>query len=48
MLEALPHLRCVPTGGIGFDDVRGWLGAGAFAVGLGSSLSRAARLPDLA
>lgn len=34
----LPDLRIMPTGGIGVDDIPAWLGAGAFAVGLGGPL----------
>lgn len=29
----------VPTGGVGIDDIPAWLGAGAFAVALGSDLA---------
>ena len=39
MLEALPSLRCVPTGAIAPADVVQWLAAGALAVGMGSSLT---------
>jgi 2-dehydro-3-deoxyphosphogluconate aldolase / (4S)-4-hydroxy-2-oxoglutarate aldolase len=39
MLEALPSLRCVPTGAIGPGEVLQWLAAGALAVGMGSSLT---------
>lgn len=39
MLQALPHLPCVPTGGIGPDDVGAWIAAGAVAVGVGSALT---------
>lgn len=38
---ALPQVPFVPTGGIGVDDVRTWLDAGAIAVGLGSALTKA-------
>lgn len=38
---ALPQLPFVPTGGVGVDDVRSWLDAGAVAVGLGSALTKA-------
>ena len=38
---ALPQVPFVPTGGIGVDDVRTWLDAGAIAVGLGSALTNA-------
>jgi 2-dehydro-3-deoxyphosphogluconate aldolase / (4S)-4-hydroxy-2-oxoglutarate aldolase len=33
-----PGLQIVPTGGIGIDAARGWLDAGAVAVGLGGEL----------
>jgi 2-dehydro-3-deoxyphosphogluconate aldolase / (4S)-4-hydroxy-2-oxoglutarate aldolase len=39
MLEALPSLRCVPTGAIAPSEVTQWLAAGALAVGMGSSLT---------
>jgi len=35
-----PSLRLVPTGGIDPADVRAWIDAGAFAVGLGGRLAR--------
>ncbi|MCH2108275.1 MAG: bifunctional 4-hydroxy-2-oxoglutarate aldolase/2-dehydro-3-deoxy-phosphogluconate aldolase [Polyangiaceae bacterium] len=34
----LPELKIVPTGGIGVENVRDWLDAGAAAVGVGSAL----------
>ncbi len=34
----LPGVRIMPTGGIGLDDITGWLTAGAVAVGLGGPL----------
>lgn len=42
LLQALPQLECVPTGGIAPEDAAGWIEAGAVAVGLGSALTRAA------
>lgn len=39
MLQALPDLPCVPTGGIGPDDVGAWIAAGALAAGVGSALT---------
>lgn len=39
MLEALPLLRCVPTGAIAPGDVVRWLAAGAVAVGIGAALT---------
>ena len=48
---APPGARVVPTGGIALDDVRAWLDAGAYAVGMGSELApsaeNAARLREL-
>ncbi len=40
MLEAMPELRCVPTGGVGPEDAASWIAAGALAVGVGGSLTR--------
>ncbi|MEU0530003.1 bifunctional 4-hydroxy-2-oxoglutarate aldolase/2-dehydro-3-deoxy-phosphogluconate aldolase [Amycolatopsis tolypomycina] len=37
---ALPQAPLVPTGGIGPEDVPGWLSAGAVACGIGSALTR--------
>lgn len=37
--QALPALRLVPTGGVRVADVDAWWEAGAFAVGLGGSLT---------
>jgi 2-dehydro-3-deoxyphosphogluconate aldolase/(4S)-4-hydroxy-2-oxoglutarate aldolase len=37
--RAMPFLRLVPTGGIGVDDARAWMSAGATALGMGSSLT---------
>jgi 2-dehydro-3-deoxyphosphogluconate aldolase/(4S)-4-hydroxy-2-oxoglutarate aldolase len=34
----LPDIPLIPTGGVGIDDVAGYLAAGAVAVGLGSPL----------
>ena len=42
MLQALPELPCVPTGGVGPDNIGQWLRAGAVAVGIGSALTAAA------
>lgn len=33
-----PHLRVIPSGGVGIDDARAWLDAGAEAVSLGGPL----------
>lgn len=38
LAPVLPGVRLVPTGGIGWADVRAYLEAGAFAVGIGSGL----------
>lgn len=40
VLQALPQLRCVPTGGIQPDSAPDWIAAGASAVGLGSALTK--------
>lgn len=41
MLEAMPDLRCVPTGGVSAESAPAWVRAGAVAVGVGGSLTRA-------
>lgn len=38
VLAPLPHLRLMPTGGVTADNMREFLAAGAFALGVGSSL----------
>jgi 2-dehydro-3-deoxyphosphogluconate aldolase/(4S)-4-hydroxy-2-oxoglutarate aldolase len=40
LLQALPQLECVPTGGIAPDEAADWIEAGAVAVGIGSGLTR--------
>jgi 2-dehydro-3-deoxyphosphogluconate aldolase/(4S)-4-hydroxy-2-oxoglutarate aldolase len=40
ILTVLPRARIVPTGGIAPGDVRGYLDAGALAVGIGTALTR--------
>jgi len=40
VLQALPQLRCVPTGGVTLDNAPDWIAAGAVAVGIGSALTR--------
>jgi 2-dehydro-3-deoxyphosphogluconate aldolase/(4S)-4-hydroxy-2-oxoglutarate aldolase len=42
LLQALPDLRCVPTGGVEPATAPDWIAAGAVAVGVGASLTRAA------
>ncbi len=37
----LPHLRIMPTGGVGLHNISDWLSAGASAVGIGSDLTKA-------
>src|SRR5699024_164866 len=39
----LPHVRMMPTGGINIDNFKEWLDKGAFAVGVGSDLTKAYR-----
>lgn len=41
VLEAMPDLRCVPTGGVSVETAPQWVRAGAVAVGVGGSLTRA-------
>ena len=38
VLAPLPHLRLMPTGGVNLENMREWLGYGAFGLGIGSSL----------
>jgi 2-dehydro-3-deoxyphosphogluconate aldolase/(4S)-4-hydroxy-2-oxoglutarate aldolase len=39
VFRAMPFLHLIPTGGVGADNAAAWLGAGATALGIGSSLS---------
>jgi 2-dehydro-3-deoxyphosphogluconate aldolase/(4S)-4-hydroxy-2-oxoglutarate aldolase len=39
VLQAMPDLNCVPTGGLALADVSPWVHAGAVALGLGSALT---------
>jgi 2-dehydro-3-deoxyphosphogluconate aldolase/(4S)-4-hydroxy-2-oxoglutarate aldolase len=39
LLQAMPHLPCVPTGGVGPDNAADWIAAGAVALGVGSALT---------
>ena len=41
LLEAMPDLPCVPTGGVGPDNAAEWIEAGALALGVGSALTAA-------
>lgn len=45
VLNALPHLRLVPTGGVDANNIKSYLSSGAAAVGLGGNLVDA-RLVD--
>lgn len=47
LLQALPDLPCVPTGGIGPDDAAAWIAAGAVAVGVGSALTAAENVTEV-
>lgn len=42
LLQAMPDLVCVPTGGVSPSTAPDWIRAGAAAVGVGSSLTSAA------
>lgn len=46
LLEALPQLPVVPTGGVTSNNAPEWIAAGAAAVGMGSALTRGG--PDAA
>jgi 2-dehydro-3-deoxyphosphogluconate aldolase/(4S)-4-hydroxy-2-oxoglutarate aldolase len=39
LLQALPQLQCVPTGGVSPQQAGAWIQAGAVAVGVGSALT---------
>lgn len=39
IVEALPHIPFIPTGGVQLDSAEKWLDAGAVAVGLGTSIA---------
>ncbi|WP_375385756.1 bifunctional 4-hydroxy-2-oxoglutarate aldolase/2-dehydro-3-deoxy-phosphogluconate aldolase [uncultured Microbacterium sp.] len=41
VLVALPTLEVVPTGGVSLESAREWITAGAVALGIGSSLTKA-------
>lgn len=47
LLQALPELKLVPTGGVSLADAADWLGAGAVAVGLGGALRKETSGPRL-
>lgn len=36
----LPQANIMPTGGVGLDKLKDWISAGAFAVGIGSDLTK--------
>jgi 2-dehydro-3-deoxyphosphogluconate aldolase / (4S)-4-hydroxy-2-oxoglutarate aldolase len=38
LLEALPFLKLVPTGGLRLSEAEAWLAAGAVALGMGGGL----------
>ncbi|MGH2332458.1 bifunctional 4-hydroxy-2-oxoglutarate aldolase/2-dehydro-3-deoxy-phosphogluconate aldolase [Thermoanaerobacter mathranii] len=42
----LPQANFMPTGGVNLDNVKDWIKAGAIAVGIGSDLTKGARLWD--
>jgi len=39
LLQAMPHLPCVPTGGVNPENAADWIAAGAVALGVGSALT---------
>ncbi len=42
----IPYAKLMPTGGVSLDNVGEWIKAGAVAVGVGSSLTKAAKMGD--
>lgn len=48
ILQALPHAPIIPTGGITPDTTTAWLRAGAVAVGIGSAVTNAEHVADIA
>lgn len=36
----LPHVQMMPSGGVSFDNLEEWVDSGAFAVGIGSALTK--------
>jgi len=38
----VPYVEVIPVGGVSLDNLDGWFGAGAYAVGLGSALTKEA------
>ncbi len=44
----LPQAQFMPSGGVDVDNVDKWLGAGAYAVGTGSNLTKGAKTGDYA
>lgn len=46
VLAPFPALRLVPTGGVGAENAREWLSAGAVALGVGGGLTRAAAVAE--
>lgn len=41
----VPHARILPTGGVSLENLEEWFRAGAFAVGMGGSLTHAGGVP---
>lgn len=42
----LPQAPLLPTGGVSLDNVKDWIKAGSFAVGVGSALTKGAKTGD--
>jgi len=42
----VPHAPLMPTGGVNLDNVKEWIKAGSYAVGVGSSLTKGAKTGD--
>lgn len=46
ILGPIPYAKMMPTGGVDIDNVEQWIKAGAVAVGVGSSLTKGAKIGD--
>lgn len=46
VMGPLPTIRLMPTGGVGLDNLKDWIKAGAVAVGVGSELTHPAKIHD--
>lgn len=42
----IPHVEMMPSGGVSLDNLKEWMDKGAFAVGIGSALTKGAQLEN--